>query len=416
MDNRVLFAAAFLLAFTGSAAADVPEVTVSPNLLTKNWSAGHEHRAEFTFENNDTGDRVLNMTVPDTKYWNITPNKFDINASSTYTVEAVFYGESQNKIGQELNSTYYYGGSDNDFSGPALQTTVDLFYRSTSVTVQPFRRTFQDMELGESASSVFRVENTGNETAYNVEVNGSENVELGKTGQFNLTSGEAVIVRYNVTIPTPETNKTAATNQTYTFDVEASAANSEISSFSAEAFVPFKQYDSIKKQKDVIEQLQKIQQFCQQDENEDLAICGSDVVKYRNRTKIINNTPQANVTLTEDELRSLKTIANKTDLGIENLVHRMKLQQNTIRHEQNQTRQVLKDIASELKERNRQQASKIRDLNQSLTRVYHEEQQEDKRRGFWGTVQAAVLGFLIISSGIYVGVQKLNERSGDTRI
>lgn len=292
-----------LLLLTGFAAADL---TVQPDAVNETLEAGEEHSFEFTFNNTNENQTIDNITLeqPDWLSWNNTG--FQINESDSQTVEATFYTETEQEFNTALETQYDIDG--NTSIGPFIEFNADTYYPDTEVSVDVFQQSFeQDFE--ETAESVFLVENTGNETAYNVNLTG-ENTGFDINESFDLETGEDVLVEYQTTVPLPEEDITDATNQTYNQTVSVTGENFQVTGFDVEIFVPFQEYDEEERQRDLVELMREFQEFCDDPANQDLPICGGDVIEVVEEEEVVEETTETNVTLSEEEVRDLQDLAN----------------------------------------------------------------------------------------------------------
>jgi hypothetical protein len=367
---------------------------VVPDGVDRNVSAYNQHGFEFSFTNQDSSRKIYNVTLENTSYLTWQQNRFNLNASQTRTVNASFYTENITAINDTLESDYKYSGSDNDFSGPNISIEVSTFYENTSVSVEPFETSFE-LPFGESDSSVFRVENTGDETAFNVSVEG-EDVEFSRSG-FNVDPGEDVLVQYNVSIPKPEDNATAATNQTYSRTVQVSGENFNETEFTASVFVPFKQYDTEEAEEEAIDTLV---QFCS--DNPEATICsGEQIVKWRNNTEYVNNTSIYRANFTEEQLTALQVLANTRAEDYQDILQRVKLQQNTFRSELEETRSNFSVNLDEVEEETQDNTRMIRSLNQTINDYGERQLQVARNRVFWVQLGVGVIVFYLLSKGFW---------------
>jgi hypothetical protein len=411
MNSKLSVLTVILVTFATSATADIPEVEVTPQNVTQNLSAGHEHYRQFTFENLDDEDKVYNMTFQDTGNWEFSPNRFNINASGTTTVNATYFSDVEGWSNVTVPTRYFYNGTANDFDGPTLDLETKTEYLPTEIQVEVFDNSFR-FQLGQKATSVFRVNNSGSETAYNISIAASNNTALESTGRFDLRPDEYRIIRYNVSVPMPEENKTEATNQTYEFDVKAAGDNVESTGFTAYVRIPFKQYKQEEQAKSVLEQImsskEKLEEFCGQ--YEESVLCGGDVVKYRNNTVYVNKTPRANVTLTNETIEDLNNLEDLSTDRVRELEHRLGLTQNTIRNQNNKTRTTLENKFEDMEERNREQTRAIRNLTEFMR---EEEREEDRIRSRNQLIKFILLVVGVLAAiiyGIYRGFKRFQRK------
>lgn len=388
-----------------SVAQEVPQLNVVPDSVDRELSAYNSHDLEFTFSNQDSSRPIYNVTLDNTSYLSWSKNKFDLNASESRTVNASFYSENITSYSDVLNSSYKYNGSDNDFAGPSIDVNVSTFYESTNVSLSTFRTDFE-LELEEEGQSAFTVANTGDETAFNVSLEG-EDIQFERGSGFDIPPGEDVLVQYNVSIPRPESDATEATNQSYTREVSVSGENFNESGFEASVFVPFKQYDSKEEEKSLIDQVlenrEALIEFCGRSENEDSLLCGNQIVEYRNNTETVYRTPEANISLTNEEILALKHLSNTTTNKYNDILSRVRLQQNTFRSELQSTRSNFSEGLGEVGNETAENREMIRSLNQSIAENNEEELQEARNRSFWMMmIFVTVLLALLVKAGFWV--------------
>jgi hypothetical protein len=395
-----LIPALALILFSAVSVAQVPEFNVVPDGVDQNVSAYNSHEFEFSFTNQDSSQAIYNVTLENTSYLSWERNRFNLNASQTRTVNASFYTENITKINESLESSYKYGGSDNDFSGPNISIQVSTFYSNTSVSLTPFEKDFE-LQFGESDSSVFRVENNGSETAFNVSVD-AEDVEFSRSG-FDVPPGEDVLVEYNVSIPKPEENATAATNQSYQRAVRVSGENFNETEFTASVFAPFKQYDTQEAEQSLVNQFIE---FCSDPENGDSIICSDkQIVEYRNNTETVYRTPRSNISLTVDQIMALKELSNSTTETFRDILQRVRLQQNTFRSELQKTRSNFSSNLDEVENETQANTRMIRSLNSTINEYGKRQLQEARNRTFWMQLGVG----LIVLFGVAKGSWKIYE-------
>ncbi len=406
--RKALVPALALVLFSTLSAAQVPQINVVPDEVDRNVSAYNQHEFEFSFTNQDSSRKIYNVTLENTSYLTWEQNKFNLNASQTRTVNALFYIENITTINDTLESSYKYSGSDNDFSGPNISIEVSTFYRNTSISVEPFETSFE-LPFGESDSSVFRVENTGTKTAFNVTVEG-EDVEFSRNS-FDVAPGEDVLVQYNVSIPKPDSNATAATNQTYSRTVQVSGENFNQTEFTASVFVPFKQYDTEEAEEEAIDTLV---QFCS--DNPEATICsGEQIVKWRNNTKYVNNTSIYRANFTEEQLTALQVLANTRAEDYQDILQRVRLQQNTFRSELQKTRSNFSENLGEVENETQQNTRMIRSLNETINEYGERQLQEARNRTFYVQLGVGIIVFYLVGRGcwwIYVNRNELTQDEG----
>jgi hypothetical protein len=409
--RKYLISVTALVLFASTAVAQVPEFNVVPSSVDEDLSAYNQHDLEFTFSNQDGSEDIYNLTLENSSYLSWDTNNFRVNASESRTVNASFYTENITEINDTIESSYKYSGSDNAFSGENISIEVSTFYENTSVNVSTFKTDFE-LEFGESDSSVFSVDNTGGEQAFQVELEG-EDISFDRGGEFTVPAGEDELVGFDVSIPLPEENATEATNRTYERTVTVSGANFNETEFTVSVFVPFQQYDSREAERTLVDQFIE---FCSNPENSDSVICSDEnIVEYRNNTKVVNNTPVKQANISQETEEALQILAQTRSEDYQDILDRVKLQQNTFRSELETTRsnfsQNLDGVEAET-ERNTQM---IRSLNQTIVENNEEELEEARSRTFWVQVGVFVLFVYLVSRGIRWLIENWEELTEDVR-
>jgi uncharacterized membrane protein len=391
------------LVLSGTALAQ--SLSISPGSIEDNVSAGHVHQYNFTVENTGSA-QMQNVTLGNTSYLEWSSNRFTLNSSETRSVNASIYTEEDTLLNTTLETNYTVNSSTE--TGPNISVDVETYYRDTNASIDVLNREFE-LEFGESDSSAFTVANTGNETAYNVSLSGG-NVTFDRDSGFQIEPGEDVLVQYDVSIPKPEENATEATNQSYEVPVTVSAANFEDKSFSADVFVPFKQYDSEEEEKSLVEQIlenrEALIEFCSMEENEDSLLCGNQIVRYRNVTETEYRTPQANVTLTEDEIESLKYLADQRNETLEKVLRRTKLLESYFDSELEETTSKISSNLSSVE-------SEVQDLRRRENRRWSnvsEFIQEEKREEQGQTTNQIIIGLLLAGLIVVTRADKIKEK------
>jgi len=402
----VFFLAAVL--FASTAAAQVPEFNVVPNTVDEDLSAYNQHDLEFTFTNPDSRD-IFNVTLENRSYLSWDTNDFRLNSSETETINASFYTENVTTFNDTLTSTYRYNGSDNDFDGENISIEVSTFYENTSVNVSSFGSSFE-LQFGESDSSVFRIRNTGSEDAFGIELE-ADDISFDRSDGFSVPAGEDVLVQYDVSIPKPDDNATEATNRTYEREVTVSGENFNETGFTADVFVPFKQYDAETAQNNFAD---RFVQFCE--DYPDSNFCtGEQIVKYRNNTEVVNNTPVYTANLSEDTKEALRVLANTRSEDYQDILSRVKLQQNTFRSELEATRSNFSESLNENEKEIQRNTQMVRSLNQSIVENNRAELSQAKSRTFWVQFGVLILILYVFGRGVRWTYENWEELTEDSR-
>lgn len=393
--------------FTGFAAA---EVEVNPGSLNKSVTVDGNYSYEFTFTNTDENRSVQNVTIEDTEWLNWTRNSFDINESSSTSVNASLqvsqpglYNETlstsysawnqSNSTGNQTNSSGEWVSRD----GPEIDVLVDADWPGTDVEVDVFKSDFQ-LEFGEVDNSVIAVQNNGNASARNVTLQG-EDIEFRESG-VDIPAGEDKIFEFNISLPKPEGNATAATNQTYIRGLQVSGENFERHTVNLSVFVPYKDY----KENEVSdeERLRELYFEVCEDGSSNNLICRGTVVKERTKTKIIEKTPKSNVTLTDPELRAIKQYANRSPQRYTKLAETVVQQENLTRQQFTQMFNRTLDILEE----------EQREYEQ-LREYIREQQRQEQQANF---LRNLLIFVVLIVAGLLAFVKKALDWSQDTRI
>jgi hypothetical protein len=391
--------------------AQVPEFNVVPDTVDEDLAAHVQHDLEFTFTNQDSTEDIYNVTLENTSYLSWEPNDFRLNASQTRTVNASFYTENITSINDSLSSSYRYNGSDNAFEGENISIEVSTFYRNTSVNLSAFEKEFE-LDFGETDSSVFRVRNTGGEDAFNLSLEG-EDISFDRDPGFTVPEGDDVLVQYDVGIPLPEEDATEATNQTFNRTVQVSGENFNTTSFNVSVFVPFKQYDTEEAERSLVDQFIE---FCSDPENRDSVICSDEqIVEYRNNTEYVNNTPVYEANLTEEEKNALRVLANTRNEDYQDILDRVKLQQNTFRTELEQTRGNFSENLDQVESETEENTVMIRSLNDSINEYGERQMQEARNRTFWMQLGVGILVLAILGRLSWWVYENLDEWTDDPR-
>lgn len=407
--RRSLLPALALILFSSLSVAQVPEFNVVPNMVDEDLAAHVEHDLEFTFTNQDSSRDIYNVTLENTSYLSWEPNNFRLNASQTRTVNAIFYTENLTSINDTLSSSYRYNGSDNAFDGENISINVSTFFRNTSVNLSVFKSDFE-LGFGETESSVFTVENTGDEDAFKVELEG-EDISFDRDSSFTVAEGEDELVQYDVEIPLPEENATAATNRTYNRTVRVSGENFNDTEFTVSVFVPFKQYDTEDAERNFADD---IVQFCN-DFPESKFCTGEEIVVRENNTRYVNNTPVYEANLTEEEKNALRVLANTRSEDYQDILDRVKLQQNTFRSELERTRGNFSENLDQVESETKENTEMIRSLNQSIVENNKRELQEARNRRFWMQLGVVILVLWLLARGVWFVYENWEEWSRDSR-
>ena len=409
--RKALIPVFVLILFASAGAGQVPDLNVVPDQVGANVSAYNSHGFEVTFSNQDSTQSIHNVTVENTSYLSWSDYSFDLAPAGSKTVNASFYTENITTFNESIRTEYGYAGSDNRFNGPNISFNISTYYEETTVNLSTFETEFE-LEFGESDSSVFTVKNTGSERAFNVSLEG-EDIEFARDSGFDIPPGEDVLVEYNVSIPLPEEDATEKTNQTYVRTVNVSGENFNETSFESSVFVPFKQYDTQEEERSLVDQFIE---FCSNPENSDSIICSDrQIVRYENNTETVYRTPEANISLTIEEIRALKELSNTTTEKYQDILHRVRLQQNTFRSELEATRSNFSESFGDVENATEANRAMIRNVNQTVNEFGEEEMQEEENRTFWMMLTFAVVFLAVLGKGSWFVYQRKDELMSDER-
>lgn len=407
--RRISLIALLTILFTGFAAA---EVTVNPSSLNESVTVGENYSYEFTFTNADPNQSVRNVTVDDTEWLSWSRNSFDINESRSTSVNASIQVQQPGQFNETLSLSYRAWNESNstenetnssgnwiDREGPDIDVLLDSSWPSTDVEVDVFQSEFE-LQFGEADNSVIGVQNNGNSTARNVTLSGQE-IQFGESG-VEIPADDDRIFEFNVSLPKPEENATAATNQTYTRTLEVSGENFESRSVNVSIFVPYKDYSDEEESKSREEELRELFFEVCGDGSSDNLICRGTVVETETETEIVERTPESNVTLTDPELEAIKQYSNQSPQRYTNLTETVVEQDNLTRQQFvqafNRTFETLEEEQSE---------------DEQLREYIREQERSDQRTN----LLIALFFLLVVFIGIVAGVIKIaSKASKDTRI
>lgn len=401
--RRISALLVLIILLAGSAAA---EVEVAPSTLNDSVTVGENHSYEFTFTNTDPNQSVRNVTVEDTEWLDWSRNSFDLNESSSTSVNASIQVQQPGQFNETLSTSYRAWNESNstenetnssgnwiDREGPDIDVLLDSDWPSTDVEVDVFQSEFE-FQFGEGDNSVIGVQNNGNNTARNVTLSG-QNIQFAESG-VEIPADDDRIFEFNVYLPLPEENATAATNQTYTRTLVVSGENFESRSVNVSIFVPYKDYNEDQVTEE--ERLRELYFEVCGDGSSDNLICRGTVVDTETETKYINRTPESNVTLSDPELRAIKQYADQSPQRFTNLSH-------TVAEQQNLTRQEISRLVEELEEEQEE--------DEQLREYVREQERSDQRTNLFIALLFLLAGFI----GAGVGVFKIAVKaSNDTRI
>jgi len=432
--SKIVLALVFLGMVSGVSA--VPDLSVEPSEVNRTGNqslfADEENRVNLTFINEDSNETIYEV---DPRSSGFTDNEsvsvkfsesgFNLSAGENKTIEAIIETPEPYNYSETGSIIYEYntsgGRKTNSSRFPELSFNVETKYERTNLSLNVLQKQFE-AGLGETVDSTFDIENEGSERAYEISI--SANDSKFQFNDFNIDQDDHRLVDYNVTIPAPEINKTGATNQTYVRNVTVSGRNFDQKRFQVEVFVPFKDYNEQERitQEELVEDLQnlenlqgldRVDEFCNEEGNDELPLCGGEVVVYKNNTKVVTENPEFDDLSTEEILE----IANVSDVDpeeYERLQNRVNVLQNNI----NELKDSVGGDLSQLNETQRQIYENIQEAlderNQRLnaTRQVEQERVQFEKNLFTGFGVIALLALLVVGSikGYrYVGSDELEE-------
>lgn len=401
---------AFLVLGISFSVSAVPDLSIEPSDVdrtgNKSLYVGQENRVDLTFVNEDSDEKIFDVSPESSGFVNnenvsirFSENGFNISAGENKTIQAIIETERPTTFSDSSPVIYEYNSSDgmrtNSSKFPELSFNVETEYERTNVSLDVLKDSFE-AGFNESRESTFVIENTGSERAYDINISGQD-AEFESNG-FGVPEGDYRNVDFSVKIPLPDENRTEATNQTYNRSVTVSGANFGSREFQVEVFVPYKDYmeDENERQKEFIEDLRELQEFCNQEENVDLPLCGGEIVEYRNNTEIVTKNPTFDDLSTEEILE----IANVSDVSPEEY-DRLKNRVNVLQRNINEMKESVNGDVSQLNETQRRRYERIEEALEERNKRLNETAQIRQERvrfeknvfyGFMGVGFLTLLG------------------------
>lgn len=371
------------LVFLAATVSGQSQLSVNPDTVEDNVSVGHPHRFQFTIENTASNRTLNNITLGDTEFLNWSSNKFSLNGSESKPVNATFYTERDGQFNASLPTTYTVDGTQSQ--GPNISTVIDAFYLDTNISLKIFETDFE-LQFGEQDSSVFRVTNTGNETAYNVTLNGG-NVSFDQSSGVNLDPGEDILVEYTVEIPKPEENPTNASNQSYNVPVTISGENFQNHSFNASVFIEYKQYNETEQAKSIAEEWLEIErqrlEYCRSVDFEAPICEGNGFVVRENVTETEYRTPASNYTLTNNTVAALQEIpglVRSQNDTLEDVLRRTNLLEARFDRELDEAEKNISSNLSRVTSQVENNSEKMKEINRTVVSYIRSEEREESNQ------------------------------------
>lgn len=403
----------------------VPSLSVEPSQVNRTGNnslvANQENSVNLTFVNEDSSEDIYGVDPGssglETDYISFNQSGFNVPANSSKTIEASIYTEEEISFNDSISVIYQYNTSEglvtNQSMFPEVGFDVETEYEETNISLNVLNQEFEG-GLNETFASTFDIENEGSEKAYNIEVSGG-NASFDRSG-FEIAESDHQLVDFNVSFPLPEFNRTEATNRTYTTEVNISGDNFESKSFEVEVFVPYKDYleDETEKQRELIKSIQELKEYCEDEGNKDLPLCGGEIVRTENNTEVVEKQPLYEANLTEDQLNELGNLSGTYSERISTLRERTDILQRNV----NELKDSVNGDLSQLNESQRQRLSEIQESLDERNRLLNETKQvrQDKndrqRTVFYGLFIVFILslgGFGAVKGYRYVKGDELEE-------
>ena len=421
MRNKILLGL-IALGMISSVSA-VPDLSIEPSSVdrTGNQSlyANQENRIDLTFVNEDSDEKIFDVSPASSGFVDnenvsvkFSETGFNVSAGENKTIQAIIETARPTNFSDSSPVIYEYNTSEgmktNSSKFPELSFDVETEYEATNISLNVLKDSFE-AGFNESKESTFVIENIGSEEAYEVNISGMD--AKFESNDFSVSEGDYRNVDFSVKIPLPDENKTNSTNQTYTRNVTVSGANFGSKQFQVDVFVPFKDYmeDEQDRQQQFIEDLRELQEFCNEEENVDLPLCGGEIVEYRNNTEVVTKNPTFDDLSTEEILE----IANVSDVSPEeydNLRNRVNVLQRNI----NELKSSVDGDVSQLNESQRQRYEKIQEALDERNRLLNQTKQvRQKRVKFEKTVFYGFLGIGLLTLAGIGGVKGFKYMKGD---
>lgn len=414
---RILALGLMVVALGGvaGATAQTPELQVEPNSL--NWteqnnnstvSANRDHSVQFNFSNPHENKTIYNVTLEDQSFitWNETG--FDINNSSYRNVSADIFLPTPTYLEGNMTVPYKYNntiGNDSEITFdknyyPFLEFALETYWIETELETDTFDTEFT-ANLSEERSSVFKLENVGSETAYNVSL-GGEYLSFDTGDGFNVTKTEDKFVSFQVVIPKPSDagEATSATNQTYNTSIEVSGDNFNSTEIPVSVYVPFHNYtedEEIGSTDELGSLFEDFQSYCREDPGR----CNITETVVRNQTVNQTVVKYRESNLTKEEIQALKDLSNTTTRGEEATRERVDLLKHAVLNELEGLNESMQErLSTAIKEAERAQ----RIANQTNNTVYSEIEQENRQEESAQRVGIMMaVAFLVISLFVAIG-------------
>jgi hypothetical protein len=418
-SSLLLISICILYAITAAAAA--PELNVAPT--TVEWTDNRsvpvniDQTLQYNITNENDTKRIYNVSLPRRPWLQWSANQFDLNTSETRVVNATITPQQAGTITGQFNVAYKYnqtGLNESEYgqswqmtfdknSYPTLQFMIDAYYRHTSIALASLDYAFT-LDLGEEGSSVFKITNTGNETAYDIHLTG-ENLSFDKSDGFNVSAESQTLVPFSATIPRPRTNPSRATNTTYRPTITVSGRNLNQTMLPVNVTVPYKNYTEVEEDdQDISSLLDKFEEFC---ETNNCSAVQETV--YRNRTVYVNQTPIYDANLTP-EMRA--TLANLTALQTENwqaVRDRQRLMKQAINAQFANVTTEINRMQREHERETRRLRSTIQSLNRTIAAERETETRQQRQSSTVALVIFGLVLLLLLAVGTYYVVNELVE-------
>lgn len=334
--KKLLLSLSFVFLIGFVSASPVPEI-VDPeervNDTELEITGEDEHDFQFTIINDHDEYAIENLTLDDSDFFELEDDNFTVENNSEKVVEGVYTIEDERSINESVSFTYGYdtvGGIDSgqerdNQTVPYVDFVVDSRFEETSLEVD-ILSSDDEVELDENAEFLLAVENTGSATAFNVSLEDDELYDVSPE-TFELESGDVEVVEGNWSLDRPEDDEEATekTDQTHEREFSFEGENVVDGDFGLEVFVPFEDFTEETTQDDLIETLRELQEFCQKEENEDLPLCGGEVIVDDPDDQVIEEEVVYEANFTEEEREAILSFAGNESSNMDEVAHEMDL-------------------------------------------------------------------------------------------
>ena len=421
--NKALFLSSILILLVALGSANVPGLEASPGEFNfsgnESIDANRDTQISLDVVNQNESQKIYDITLENQDWitWNNSVNgslEFDLNESQGREVSGTINPPTPDTINESLEISYRYNNSGDITQDSNYFPQVDFFVESDWVQTEVGTQIFEDsyeIDLDEERNSVFRIENLGDETAYNVTGVG-EYIEI-QDSKFDVEDDR--IVDFSMQIPKPDDSEVATnmTNKTYETGIRIEGDNFESKNIPINLTVPYNEYEPEIEQNGSLGKLfDSFEEYCRNNAE----ACNITETVYENRTVEVNNTPVYQANLTEEQRDALRNLS-KEELE----------QDNAVRGEVQLNRQLIntmiENFNATLQDRTTkalEESQKAQNQSEMTQRLIQEEldQREQRREQASSRGTIALILFLVLAGlggGIF-GVYKLLNRRNDYRL